>query len=1340
MKCLSKATHGIYPSRHTFLLIILALMATITSRSSGHTAPKRPLISPPVPFVKTKISGQSRTFIPRVVGNSIVSGSKTLKIHENGNMNLLLGERDSVQIVINLKTDAGWWGPGRKLNKEWLRYDAKNQTFHIERSIPLVKDKGAAKGILKLTAQLTSKGVIQVEVDLKVPKGMKNSFEKGGIYFVWPDEHLEQKILVGSKEHIVSKDGNNWWFLKLDKSDLLTFFPGKPAQSFVLQPKDFASLIASTNKQMRVAIAFNKGMNRLSLNIDIRKGIEQMASEHSYAGIDFMAIEALEMPDYKSSKNLMPNPSFEQGLRDLRYQPRGKGVLYSGTDRWKPMYTIDENVARFGKSSLKVRTLYPSYNPKIKKHPPYAVMTPIPLGPGTYTFSCYMKGDRPGKQKLRIGDENFSPTGNWQRFTSTFTVKESIPWVNHIKGGTETGDGHIWVDGMQLEKGEKATAFETRVVEGRFLTSATDNFIRQGDKIEARLKIMSKSGSAGKVVVSAKDFFSETLFSDEFSFRCDKSGEAIVVLPFEGKFPRGIFMVKAEYTLDNGTKTHDFFRFSIMDFLENKFRLKNIFNNSYTDLSGLPNFRQRLERWKRIGIGARTFIKHWDKEVFETYTEYGVEPMCVAMLERVRKQQPNGTTINYFKVKGIGDRPPIEDYRSKERDAPLTEKYLKRFEDVVAETARQAPWVKIWKVTAEAGKGNRFGMNFPDYVRLLVAFHKGIRKGNPKAKIVQGGPTNLRLSGGIKEVDDLLTMIGNKVRFDIIGIHPYQESPENPDLDANTRAMLEMLKKHGYDHVPLLWPEGMNYGPYTIPKWGIESPRWTPPQSWYWGPLSYDMGWNEKISAAKRARHWLVSLKYQDRVLSNCSGAANNFDMDMYLTPFASQKIPNTLARLLGNARFKKDIRFARYTRCYIFEDDKKRPVAVVWGYHEKLDEGTMPPFQAKAHFKNERPAIFDLMEAERSVQPDANGNIQFPVSSFPLFFRGKSGSLVSFVKAFDNATLMSASDSAPVSVTGRPVNPKIMDVVVNNALSRVFNGMVSVNHIQTKVEIKSMGKANVKVSLPSLLQADRISREKLDVKVTETKTGNDFNIKLDFEGFLCLKTETPITADGKLDDWKNIPAIKLKNRTIHRKSKEVKDADFSGWFKVAWDEKGMYLCVNVIDDTFVHRENVKMYGDNPWHNRWNNDTLQIYFDAFCDAREQETRGYDRNDYDYALFPNAAGNKAMMYRSRSPDPQLTVGAGAPPDGAPAKNIPAAFRKTKKGYIYEVTFPSVSLLPINLEKGSIIGFSLFANDRDDHVVGKKRGDPSGLKSSLTLTPPGTGCYNQPHLWPVILLWE
>ncbi|MCX6985031.1 MAG: hypothetical protein NT118_09835, partial [Lentisphaerae bacterium] len=856
-------------------------------------------------------------------------------------------------------------------------------------------------------------------------------------------------------------------------------------------------------------------------------------------------------------------------------------------------------------------------------------------------------------------------------------------------------------------------------VSGMLLTSKPDNFLNYGDKIDARLKVMSQANASGKARVTAKDFYSENLFDKTFDFKCDKDGIAEIALPFDNKFPEGIFVVKADYTLDDGRKDYDFFRFSVMKFLENKHRLKNIFSYTFGDYSGMANYPQILERYKYIGAGALACMHSWRKDVQDLHEKYG---MTVMMTRMATNFIETAIPINDGYLFSLLSSCPQEnggvslrDYRYNDPKAELTEKYLREFEDAVAKNAKDNPRVKAWKIDSELREGGRYGMTKDDFTKLQIAFYRGVKKGNPNAVVMQGGPCNMRPQGGIKDLEEDLKL-WSAVKYDLVGIHPYREKPEEPDLDSDTAYLLDMLKKNNYGDAKVVWDESMCFNQYQIPQLGFKCADWIF-GAWGWGPLSYDMGWWEKISASWRARSWLVALKYQDKVLTFSSGGQNNFSMDAYLTPYASQKIPNTLGNLLGNAYFKEDIRFAPYSRCYIFEDEQKRPVAAVWGYHAKLDDGTIPPFQASANFNGQTPEIFDLMGAGREAKADAKGNIAFPISSFPLFFRGKSGTLNTFVTAFKNAGLLSAEGIMPVEMQEDVASPDSMNITIKNLVSKQYDGKLGVNDASYSLKIPPAGKSVISVKMPNSLKDNAVVGEKMKFQLTDLSTNKDFKSFTEFKGFVCHKTKNNIVIDGNL----------------HYPDTKINDADFSASFKTVWNEKGIYLAVKVTDDKFVHNEKVELYdGKNPWHNRCNNDALQVYFDTLCDARKQEAKGYGIDDYEYGIFPNSAGDSSVVYRYVTPDIQLTIGDKAPKPGTIAKEISSAFKKTKDGYVYEVFFPATWVLPIRLEKGYVAGFGIFLNDRDSLEEKDTK--------SLTLTPPGTGCYNNPHLWPVILLWE
>ena len=170
-----------------------------------------------------------------------------------------------------------------------------------------------------------------------------------------------------------------------------------------------------------------------------------------------VAVPPKTIPEPESSitwhagkKNKMPNPSFEEvslpgGLPD-----------YSGSGNkgnWNRTVFIDKQVFKFGRQSVRLDGGYIQ---------PTCVPPQAPGIPGKYVFSVWLKGSKDGSVEIKdLGQyvflTNVTVGTDWKRLEFPFTMKRADRLIFTISGLHKAS---LWVDGMQLEKGDKATDFE----------------------------------------------------------------------------------------------------------------------------------------------------------------------------------------------------------------------------------------------------------------------------------------------------------------------------------------------------------------------------------------------------------------------------------------------------------------------------------------------------------------------------------------------------------------------------------------------------------------------------------------------------------------------------------------------------------------------------------------------------------------------------------------------------------------------------------------------------------------------------------------------------------------
>ena len=1152
------------------------------------------------------------------------------------------------------------------------------------------------------------------------------------------------KVARFDDEPSVKVDYNGRW--KGAKDFPIVYYRGDPVREFVLTlTKGMSGSVGWGVWTKDVMHGSFGGGGKKTVFIDIRRGVKRALNPNVRGGIDWQAVEDLEMPERR--KNIVENASFERGWRCWDSFRLGMGGVTP--EKWDTeFFAIDGEVAHSGRRSLRCRALERAAGMSIYGLESMSTsLCPVPE-PGRYTASFWARATHTNvvasvwcpsflyctswktssrwMPKTKECSAKLSLTTEWKRYSFSFDLPESDPFKLLFSFAVPkgSGEGVAWVDDVQVEKGGEATPFAPPAAEAELVMSDPDQFCDPDLPLDARLTVYA--ARAGEVDVEVKSFLGEPIFARTYAFE-PQDGRAVVALDgLEAALPgSGVYRMKRTFRLASGETAFEHDRFTLAKPLDGVPRKWRFLQSDYGDPFREAGVRRTFARWRRIGIdrlyGPPSGLNPAVRELARSYgldcgayriANGGLHEVIVKdpkkkwMNEKRRLKGPSVYAADYDLARPTADyavtnTPMVNTFILGHRQlgVPMDETYLKRLEDAAAAKVSRYPSVGLWECSSEINcalgyaywsDDNDWDHQMRNFSKWLAAIYRGAKRANPKAIVSNDSAMNMSPSC-LEEIKATLRYCAEEgVRFDAIGAHTYRYSPESPDLDDGFRSLSEAAVALGYpDDVPFVCGEGMHWGPYEVRAWGLQSSNWQGnPERWWDGPsaLSYDIGRTEIRSAAWRARSWLVAYKYARRMLEMNSGNTNNFELDANQTPFLSQIISSVLANLLGSADFVADVRFAPYCRAYVFTDEKGRGIAAVWNHKPEVDESREDAPRVSADFGDALETVLDMVGSRRAFP----GRGDFAVTPQPLYFVSKPGRTDDLVSAVRKFRVVSGDIRDRAEVSFNPVSPDETAVCVKEFTGAVTN-------------------FSEKVATPFAYDAVRVAR-------CETA-------KADYPAFLVGRV--PESATAATIDWSKVPAMKLANRCAKP------GPAFAATQQLVWNAAGLYLRVAVTDPTFVHVAEAKP------SQRYDNDCLQVFLDGLSNARFNHRKGFDDDDYAYDVLPEPDGRSARVYRRRSPDIQLTLGIYAPKNGVFAEELPATFEKTGDGYVYTVTFPAKYVLPLRLEKGRCVGFGISVSDANDPKAPVGKRYLGGLVNTVLS---GKGPYDHPERWPVALLWE
>jgi len=1036
------------------------------------------------------------------------------------------------------------------------------------------------------------------------------------------------------------------------------------------------------------------------------------------AGYDLWKIDGIHFPA-SPVRNMMPNPSFEQGLRYWRWT--GGGSQYTPSE--EPRFTSVSG-GIFGNMALRIHD-HQSRSAGLQSFP-------ILMEDGkTYTLSFYAKSDdtcslsvalasaaKGGKFRGQHGivfgdsdspDARFQISTEWKRYSRTFTA-DGAGVTLILSGGNNT-----MIDGLQLEEGGQPSEFVSAPIDGNFMTNDADNAISKGHPIGAKFQFTGKPETRGIVSISIKNPYREVLYEKRLEVTIPESGVVVVPLDIKGEnFSEGVFVVRTDVLVRGTPGYTDYYRFSIMDPLSNTHATKDIFGTITNYMARIGRgdaYGQKLQDW---GFGS---------------TSWGVSPNQLESGVLPSMEKKYGIT-NYFNTT-INRREPeakeLLNYKSWTEVTPELEALIEEqsYRKVLLYNPEQ---YNTWHFGNEEESSFLPGSGkFDEYFKAQSAAARGTKRANPNAIFAPtNGTSGYNRLRGYDAVEGYLKAARNhNFKYDAVAVHPYgsidKGTLSKSDLDEETARLIKQMGRYGYgQETPIFYTEMFNIPATFFPAWGAGPSH----DKYGAGKLTYDFGNREYIQGASAARVWIIALKYWPHLRSTNLWVARPF-IDYYFSPLVLNKVANTLGHHLPDVEFVGDIKPAAGVRGYSFRRKDGTGIAALWCIDHDVENGLKKGPSLGVTF-NQPVEFYDLMGVQRSAAQDQRGTTSLPLTPAPLLI--EAADVVALTKSLQAGELSEAASALAVSM--KPDVEGQIVAKIHNLTGRAQYGTVEVAGQQLTYQLepeqtKSMPVSGQKetVVCGKMYQWD----EMISVRPQKGK-GLDEMWNMDY--FYVPKT-------NGMPDWNTTPAIEITNRSISEEfTGEVPKGDQHAQFRMAWDQKNLYLRVEVEDDRFIFDPEVwkRPQAENAL---WLNDgCLEVYFDTGADGRVNPEKTYDSNDYryDFSIGKDGKSGPGQVNRFREVYHQLADGINMPSKEEVSEKVLCDFQITEKGYTYTIVFGQRYIEPLALKKGFMSGFAVYLHDRDNTET---LGCPKGLSLS---TEPGEACDYQPHHWPLMILTD
>jgi hypothetical protein len=523
--------------------------------------------------------------------------------------------------------------------------------------------------------------------------------------------------------------------------------------------------------------------------------------------------------------NLLPNSSFECGtsgwgsIADLPGWGGNLNLLVG---------EVDTTTARFHRSSLKIAltpeslpVFYFDYFPLYRvpvKAPLLANRGWIEVEPDVdYTLSAYMKADTEGLVGVLSVRRAFRGslrrevqlTTEWRRYTFTFRPRARQIFIAlGLDLEASKGEaGTVWIDGVQLEKGSKATPYRPRaIVEVGLETDRLGNIFRYGEEPEMRAMLFNADEVPHSVTLRLRTTNFDDVVVHEDVLSVDVPPGQTVRIPVRpGVRRKGFYRLhlRAEGAEISLTRP---LRFAIIEPYTESESLFGM-NHAYPwphllDLSGeigLCWFRDWSLKWQEVEPERGRFEFTEADHQINRVLERGLNVLALLPFPSSNWSSSAGPEVK------VSERYP----GNRERMAYMP-RDLEEFAAYVRATVRHYRGrIHVWEILNEPiytsyALPQRKGYRVEDYVRLLRVAYQAVKEVQPDALVI----------GGIAGGPDLYTkefIESDGLRWaDALNLHIYPGLTAPEEYEEPLRRLRHLMRSAGADK-PIWFTEGAYY-------------------------------------------------------------------------------------------------------------------------------------------------------------------------------------------------------------------------------------------------------------------------------------------------------------------------------------------------------------------------------------------------------------------------------------------------------------------------------------------------------------------------------------------------